>query len=468
MSDLSLRQYLEPKVGSPNQGVRSYCAPGMKTISLRSLMTSLRIIHISDLHFTNSEHTWDAGGTFGIYRDNPDNEGRQKIADFLIDNRNKFGTDIIIITGDLTDSGDDADYPIARDFIKKLETSEAKFRVYAVPGNHDYCWEGNLFFEDLFKAIKELETSMDVGNIVANILSGGVVGAVEWIVAKTQLIDKTTSLIKDTIVALLHLYLPMVELPKEYVDEISALFTVTVEGEPWNPKIRIKAIDEIDKADNNERRQRFIRYITPGDSSKYPRYVDFDNGRLILLDSMQERLDKLDGEPGGQTAQGRLGRSQLDKFEQLVSKYQQDRRNGKKLIVCLHHSPFHVKRNNKPNDNFQGDDSKCLEDFDKFFDKFYTIESGSKIDCLLFGHTTPEGVFQQPRESDTITTDRTDNFKFYESKYAPMINCENLEQVHKPDSYPITVLDLGCYQRLVFHTNGAPPTRSWGNPPVQV
>ena len=43
---------------------------------------------------------------------------------------------------------------------------------------------------------------------------------------------------------------------------------------------------------------------------------------------------------GNHKAQGTLGGAQLSKLEQLVDKYAEKRRQGTKLIVCIHHSPL--------------------------------------------------------------------------------------------------------------------------------
>ena len=148
MADLSLKNYLQLQYVDPHYGVRSYCAPFISkgTISLRSLMTSPRIIHISDLHFTDKDHTWDLDS--GGYRDSQHSDARSAtLLSFLVGQQALHGSHIVIITGDLTDSGGDADYGKAGPFISLLRTV-GKFDVYAVPGNHDYCWEGVLALRD--------------------------------------------------------------------------------------------------------------------------------------------------------------------------------------------------------------------------------------------------------------------------------------------------------------------------------
>lgn len=64
---------------------------------------------------------------------------------------------------------------------------------------------------------------------------------------------------------------------------LARLFTVVVTAAVTAVSIGVQMADT---ADNEARRQRFVQYITPGNVLKYPRVVPFDNGQLILLDSM--------------------------------------------------------------------------------------------------------------------------------------------------------------------------------------
>lgn len=137
-------------------------------------ISEARIIHISDLHFTNSSTTaeidfdTDAGTAGGIIggllggilggvvgavvggtvvsgslTDHQDSREKSRvISDYIINNAAQLGTKVIVITGDLTDSGDDEDYKIAQDFIHKLRSNG--FAVFSNPGNHDYFKEGNI------------------------------------------------------------------------------------------------------------------------------------------------------------------------------------------------------------------------------------------------------------------------------------------------------------------------------------
>lgn len=387
MTELSLRQFLQREEADPTKGVLSCCAPGMRTrtISLRSLMSGLRIIHISDLHFTDSAHTLNSGGGKLIYIDSQNSKLRSEtIASFIIANRARFGTNKVVITGDLTDSGDDADYKIAQAFVQRLTNNG--FEVYAVPGNHDYCKEGN-------------------------------------IIANTIIADGSNAI-----------FCP----PCPF--KLCCLHTFLGHLAPPGAKCPID-IFLADRASKKERRQRFISYITQ--YSQYPYVVDFENGRLILLDSMQAEIDESTND---KFAQGKLGDKQLfgsnglPGLQQYVDEYQEHRKAGKKIIVCLHHSPF------------DKDSKGCLDDSDKFLELIY-----DKIDCLLFGHTTPDGVFQRPRSLDNEFEDCQKNNKI------SLINCENLECVSEGSPYPITVLSLGSLRRLVYWTDGVTIEQSWGD-----
>ena len=206
----------------------------------------------------------------------------------------------------------------------------------------------------------------------------------------------------------------------------------------------------------------------PGtDPIKYPRFVDFENGRLILLDSMQEELDKQDGDPGDLLSEGKLGKAQLAALDELITQYRLQS-PAKKLIVCLHHSPFHLRHDadvdaNCPGALCQPDSNGGLDDAEAFLLKVSNISkvSSKGIDCLLFGHTSPPGTYQQGDET----------FRAQQGFYAiPLISCENLEHVDDTSptcSYPVTVLDLGTYRRLVFYTDDPSQHHafSWGGPP---
>jgi 3',5'-cyclic AMP phosphodiesterase CpdA len=362
-------------------------------------MTGPRVIHISDLHVTNLRHTWDWDDQ-GPVRDNQDSRAKIKnIFTFLAGakTRSQLGTNIVIITGDLTDRGDSKGYSIIKkNFIRRLRYKG--FQVFAVPGNHDYCWEGVLIFGRVFKGITGKRRSA-LGALQRQALLG-------YLAKKIPGFE---------------------EFPVEYREQ---LITRIRSGEP--------AFFE----SNNTRRQRFIDQITPEykQAPKYPHVVPLENGYLVLLDSLQGELDEANSD---WWAQGRLGDSQLSALEAWLGDHEEEREQGKKIIVCLHHSPFEEK------------DSHYLGDSARFLRIIH-----DNIDCLLFGHLTPPGVFQQPRPTG-------EDGDFHEKDTGiPLINCENLEKmnyVKGKDSkkvhltYPVTVLDLGSYERLVYQTDGSGP-----------
>ena len=149
--------------------------------------------------------------------------------------------------------------------------------------------------------------------------------------------------------------------------------------------------------DAAERRDRYRKYVA---DFRYPHVVERDFGILVLLDSMQGELD--DWAHADKRAQGRLGPEQLVSLREIVEGYQPERTSkNKRIVVCLHHSPLHNPRN---------DAGGCLEDADDFL----SIVRG-KVDVLLFGHTTPDGLLQQDFPSDQVQLQ------------IPILNCENLE-----------------------------------------
>jgi len=102
-------------------------------------------------------------------------------------------------------------------------------------------------------------------------------------------------------------------------------------------------------------------------------------------------------------AQGKFGTKQWSKFEQYITEYQTERQKGKKLIVALHHSPFHTIANDNTGGLNQADEFMNLVTY--------------RIDFLLFGHTTPTGLLQQ-------------SFPEKESAYGiHLINCANFEHL---------------------------------------
>ncbi len=88
---------------------------------------STQIIHISDLHIQDD--------------DSQENENLRKIVQKMM---SQFKEDVrstfVLITGDLVDDGDEKQYERASRILDPLYL--AGFRVFAVPGNHDYGKNG--------------------------------------------------------------------------------------------------------------------------------------------------------------------------------------------------------------------------------------------------------------------------------------------------------------------------------------
>jgi hypothetical protein len=268
-----------------------------------------RIIHISDTHFTDASRTLDSG----YLLDSQNSRLRSRVlGDFLINNKTWLRANKVVITGDLTDSGDIGDYLIARAFIERLKSNG--FEVYCLPGNHDCSKEGTLIF-----GLQEFGC-------------------------------------KET------------------------------------------------------RRENFSKYV---DDCTFPRLVDLHDGWLILLDSLQGEMLTPGKDYWGQ---GFLGPAQLGQLRSQLDRLQADRRAGKKVIVCLHHSPFKLSEGDLPQDkSITRHPTGGLDDAKEFL----SIVS-SKVDALLFGHTSPSGMLQQGHDSFNI---QRQVFKI------PMINCENLEHL---------------------------------------
>jgi 3',5'-cyclic AMP phosphodiesterase CpdA len=397
---------------------------------------------------------------YSFFRDTPDNDGRKQLANYLIDNRERLDTDIVVITGDLTDSGDNKDYSLAKkEFIDKLMSANPPFQVYTVPGNHDYCFEGLLLFEDLFSVVLALEGAANNAIKEANLFDpSGVTGAVT---AKAISMDFLNSYVKTAMKQFLVKAIPDIGIPDDYINGILNLFDLNVNVEVLyvpcphlETKVSIKLSDEVDKENNNERRRRFNKSILQQDLCTYPRIVPLSGNWLVLLDSMQDKLDNPDINPLKRLAQGRIGKQQLNILKEKVTEFQIERKKGKRLVVCLHHSPF------------SSDSKGELEDGPDFLNVIAkdAVTGERQVDCLLFGHTTPRDTFSQPRITPTsVEYDFLDKelFETYENNYAPFVNCENLEHA-KNNMYPITLLDLGCWQRIVFWMDGSPPQCSWG------
>lgn len=132
---------------------------------------SLRILHISDLHFTSSsrkEPVWgQQTGIFGNIAEEIDKIFLNHLKRFL----GRFSEDqwpkIVIVSGDLVEKGGHEIGEFARatqflsDLASVLKISEQK-RIFVVPGNHDVNWYKGVDieqrFEDYFNAVEKFSS----------------------------------------------------------------------------------------------------------------------------------------------------------------------------------------------------------------------------------------------------------------------------------------------------------------------
>jgi len=310
-----------------------------------------RLIHISDLHFARSNAR--VGGSFPFFK-TAFPAPYDKISEFLINNASQLNTNVIVHTGDITDSGNVEDYrDVAKPFLDNLGKH---FNIYHVPGNHDYC--------------------------------------------KFGIIGKGSNC----------------------------------------HSINYKA------------RWGYQTYIDSNPTYPNPNIVDCGGYILILLDSMAAAIDPTSEDL---YSQGKLGYEQLNTLTRMIGEHQTDRANGKKIVVCLHHHPFHI------NDiNFTSDSNypAIVKDLNSGLDDaaaFLNIVN-NQIDCLLFGHITP-GVDTVSNPQDAIQHRYKD--EKLESKYRiPIINCENMEHATEDNCF-ITVIDFEKNQTEVYNINSPTPVQ---------
>lgn len=317
-------------------------------------MNTNRVIHISDLHFSDLSKTLTKPSNIswldflkwlsfpGSLSDSLTKDalgfpgfGRMKNLEnyFLTPGRiGQLGTNVVLITGDLTDKSSPLEYDMAHDFIDKL--TRGGYAVYVVPGNHDYYNYGNRF----------------LGHYDESLL----------------------------------------------------------------------------------KRKMFINScLTPfgRQSSHWPNVVSFGNTIMITLDAMQGELsgdERDEANESGYRAQGLLGWSQLAELKKILAQHENDRKNGTKILVALHHSPF----------RFDDGDSHLTDSM-----RFLGIIA-NKIDALAFGHTGQTQDTHQP----------TGLWDHYQKMYGiSLINSENLEDVDNTQ-IPISVIDLQQNWIEVYNT----------------
>lgn len=125
-------------------------------------MSSLRIAHISDLHF--SKMSFHIGQIFSkrwigtlnsLFCRNNSYLNERPFA--LLDLFEKKKVSDVIISGDLSTTSFEKEFSIADDFIKKLE--HLGIRVFTIPGNHDHytrkAYHNKLFYDYFPKAFSD-------------------------------------------------------------------------------------------------------------------------------------------------------------------------------------------------------------------------------------------------------------------------------------------------------------------------
>jgi len=97
----------------------------------------MKIIHLSDLHIGKGKnHT-----------------ALKTIRDWIIDNKDKHNSSIVVITGDIVDSGELWQFKCAQHHLNKLRF--AGFNILPCPGNHDLGFLGVLENNDCIRRFRK-------------------------------------------------------------------------------------------------------------------------------------------------------------------------------------------------------------------------------------------------------------------------------------------------------------------------
>lgn len=153
----------------------------------------LRILHISDLHFTPSKLLEDVWGKQIVPKEMLAEDIVQKFLQDFKRFLEQFSEDlwpkIVIVSGDLVETGghNPVEFEIAKNFLSELAIAlklPDKKRIFVVPGNHDVNWYNGVDikdrFADYFNAVQEFSSPEltekgltiyheDLSNLVHNI-----------------------------------------------------------------------------------------------------------------------------------------------------------------------------------------------------------------------------------------------------------------------------------------------------------
>jgi 3',5'-cyclic AMP phosphodiesterase CpdA len=360
----------------------------------------MRIIHISDLHFTGGDNdapvddwagfdwskvnltdpsTWS--NLCPLKPWNADSLNRSTtLSNYLIANKAKLNADAIVITGDLVDSGDDgAAYNRVTSFIELLTGNG--FQVYSLPGNHDYSHWGELAWasEDNRKQFHKVPgTSGDESKY-------------PWVVP----------LGRDTLILL---------------DSLKAELDANHWGATCSHPLGV------------------------GD---YHMALDASSIAGCLGPDLAAPVATIDIEGGDQLAQGLLGTAQLTALSSALDSLQSQRSIDCKVVVCLHHNPFST------------DSNGCLSDSAAFLSTIH-----GKVDALIFGHATPDANVYYWQDGSAYGPQAPTPTDWEKDNLIPLVSCLNLQHAgpkgysHAQTAYPIPVVDTYQNQIEVFFTDG--------------
>ena len=359
----------------------------------------MNIIHISDPHFTASGHTLDATTDPLLHDAQDSHQKANALATWIVANHASLDANVVVLTGDLTDSGDEEDYAIALEFLRTLRA--AGITVFVTPGNHDYCKEGNLLFADLCRWLRVPLDQVRVPVPRPPLM-------IPWPTPILEAPPWIRDPVLGTVVAPLVKAAAEALLPRSYQAPAGLADYIAKEIVAF-----MKNCDS-----NATRRERFIGKVTG--YTTYPHVVSLPGATLVLLDSMQGQLDE--PSPVWRFAEGNLGNPQRQALDAILATLQPDR-GRRPVVVALHHSPFFDAATGK-----LVDAAALLE-----------ILRG-RVDGLLFGHTGP------------AQTSYADEARRYGIRVA---NSENLEKMS--EGYPVSVLRLATCELDLYNTAPAAP-----------
>ncbi|MFH0900738.1 MAG: metallophosphoesterase [Pseudomonadota bacterium] len=108
----------------------------------------------------------------------------------------------------------------------------------------------------------------------------------------------------------------------------------------------------------------------------YPDVIEYGDCLLIMLNSMKAEAGFWDG----LLADGELGTRQTNELGDILQLAQESRRNGQRVVACLHHHPFLF-----PDDNVFESAREMVSHWLKDGDALMRTIRG-RVDVLLFGH----------------------------------------------------------------------------------